>query len=147
VNYDLTGLFAKPPSERLIIPFDNPNYPVLFIARWPGEFFDSHGAFVRFTEMYDSAMQGFVQGMARDDLSEWFVPHEELDVHAPPVAVTPSRTEDAVDWMARNFPFAEIPWLRRGDHTEIIDEYEGEFGGLTAYGDAGYLNVFVADLL
>jgi hypothetical protein len=147
VSYDLTGLFAKPPSDRLIVPFANPNYPVVFIARWPGALFDSHGAFIQFTEIYDSAMQGFLQGMSLEELSEWFVPRDDFDSFAPPVTVRPSRTEDAVDWIARNFPFAQIPWLRRGDHTQIIGEDEGKFGGLTTYGDEGYLDVFVADLM
>ena len=94
-----------------------------------------------------SAMQGFIQDMTPDELAEWFVPHEDFDPSAPPFDVTPSRTEDSVEWMKRNFPFVRIPWLHSGDHTQIIDETEVKFGSLIAYGDAGYFYVFAADPL
>jgi len=97
--------------------------------------------------MYDAAMQGFIQNMTPRELAEWFVPHEDYDLAVPPLDIPVSRTEDAVEWMKRNFPFVQLPWLRSGDHIEIIDETEGEFGDLIAYGDAGYLYVFVADPL
>ncbi len=91
--------------------------------------------------MYDSAMQGFIQGMTLDELAEWFDPHEYYDLSVPSLDIGSSRTEDSVQWMNRNFPFVQIPWLHTGDHTEIIDDTEGEFGDLIAYGDAGYLYV------
>ncbi len=147
VSYSLVGLFAKEPSERLIVPHENPHYPVVFLARWRKEYFDSHGAFIRMTEMYDSAMQGFIQAMSPNDLAKWFVPREDYDVSAPPADVSPSRTEDSVDWLKRNFPFVRVPWLRTGDHIEILVDDESEFGNLIAYGKSGYLYVFVADLL
>ena len=145
--YTLDDLYATSPTERLVIPYENPHHPVVHIARWPKTSFGSHGEFVRLTEMYDSAMQGFVQNMTLDELEGWFVPREDFDMSAPPLDIDVSRTEDAVEWMKRNFPFVRIPWLRSGDHTEIIDETEGKFGDLIAYGDAGYLYVFVADPL
>jgi hypothetical protein len=98
-------------------------------------------------KMYDSAMQGFIQQMTPDELGEWFVPHDSFNLAAPLCDVTPLRREDSVEWMKRNFPLVQIPWLHPGDHSEIIDETEGEFGNLTAYGEAGYLYVFVADRL
>lgn len=147
VPYALDELYATSPTERLVVPYENPHYPVVHIAKWPRTSFGSHGEFVRLTEMYDSAMQGFIQKMTLDELAEWFVPHEDYDLSVPPFDIAVSRTEDAVEWMQRNFPFVRIPWLRSGDHTEIIEEAEGEFGDLIAYGDAGYLYVFVADLL
>lgn len=98
------------------------------------------------TEMYDTAMQGFIQQMSPDELAQWFVPHDDYDLSMS-LDVTPLRKEDSVDWMKRNFPFVHIPWLQPGDHTEIIDETEGDFGNLIAYGNAGYFYVFVADLL
>ena len=61
--YDLSDLFAKSPSERLVVHYENPHYPIVFIARWPKIFFASHGEFVRLTEMYDSALQGLIQNM------------------------------------------------------------------------------------
>jgi hypothetical protein len=147
VPYNLDDLFAKSPSERLVVPCENPHHPAVFVARWPKSSFASHGEFVRLTELYDTAMQGFIQGMTPAQLAEWFVPHDGYDLSAPALDITPSRREDSVEWMKRNFPFVRIPWLHSGDHTEIIDETEGKFGGLIAYGDAGYLYVFVADLL
>jgi hypothetical protein len=143
---DLDDLFARPPSERLIVHYENPGYPVVFIARWPRNLFTSPGEFNFLTERYDCALQGFIQDMPQEELAGWHVPHEECkDLSI--VEVTPERSEDAVDWMERNFPFANIPWLRRGEHTEIIRESEGTFGELMIYGDGGYLYVFVADLL
>lgn len=147
VSYTLDELFATPASERLIVRYENPHYPVVFIARWPKTAFTSHGAFLRLTEMYDTAMQGFIQGMTPDELAKWFEPHDDFDLSAPLLDTIPERKEDAVAWMKRNFPFVEIPWLHEGDHTEIIGETEGKFGDLIAYGDAGYFYVFVADLL
>ncbi|MDY0169328.1 MAG: hypothetical protein RBS80_22480 [Thermoguttaceae bacterium] len=145
--YTLDDLYATSPTERLVVPYENPHYPAVHIARRPKTSFSSHGEFVRLTEMYDSAMQGFIQDMSPGELAEWFVPHEDYDLTVPPLKIAVSRTEDAVEWMGRNFPFVRIPWLRSGDHTEIIDDTEGEFGDLIAYGDAGYLYVFVADPL
>jgi hypothetical protein len=147
VSYTLDDLFATSPSDRLIVPYENPHYPVVFIARWPNTSFASHGAFVRLTEMYDTAMQGFIQGMPPGELANWFTPHDDFDLSAPPSDITPLRTEDSIAWMKRNFPFVQIPWQQTGDHTEIIGETEGEFGDLIAYGDAGYFYVFVADLI
>jgi hypothetical protein len=148
MSYTLVDLFATPPSERLIFPRENPNYPVVFVARWPKTAFASHSAFCRQTEMYDTAMQGFIQGMTLNELTNWFEPHEDYDLLSPyPPDVSPERIEDSVLWMKRNFPTVEIPWLKVGDHTEILSETEGEFGELIAYGDSGYLYVFVADML
>ncbi|MCC9604278.1 hypothetical protein LOC68_00120 [Blastopirellula sp. JC732] len=145
--YDLKPLYLNPPSHRLIVPYANPHYPVVFIARWPKGVFASHGEFIRFYEAYDSAMQGYLQGMPEEALEDWFVPHESLDFSQPAVEVLPERTEDAVVWMERNFPFVQLPWLKPGDHSEILDEDQGKFGSLTAYGNGGYLYVFVADEL
>ena len=55
------------------------------------------------------------------------------------------RTEDAVDWITRNLPYAYVPWLNRGDHSEILDEDDSEY--LTAFGPAGHLTLFICDLL
>ena len=140
-------LLAKPASNRLIVPHEAPNYPVVHIARWPRTLFDSHDAFVRLTEMYDSVMQAYIQEKSRDELIEWFVPHDDNDLSTPSMDITPLRKEDAVDWLERNFPFVAIPWLHRGDHTDIIWEVEDKFGGLIAFGDTGYLYVFAADLM
>jgi len=147
VLYDLTELLAKPPCDRLTIPFKSPDGPAVFVARWPVTSFESPAGFVAFTERYDSAMQGCIQGMDGNELAEWFVPHEDIDVTETPASISPSRNEDAVDWINRNFPFVVIPWLSRGDHTEVYDEHQGEYGDLIAVGPAGYLMVFVADLL
>jgi hypothetical protein len=147
MTYTLDELFAKAPAERLIVPYENPHYPAVFIARWPGELFASHGDFVRLTEMFDSAMQGLIQGMSPAELAEFFVPHEDADLSTPLPKIPVQRIEDAVGWMERNFPFVHIPWLRPGDHHEILDEDESEFGGLTAHGKAGYFYVFVADVI
>lgn len=145
--YTLDDLFSKLPSERLVVPDKNPNRPAVFAARWPKASVASHGEFVRITEMYDSAMQGFVQGMTPVELAEYFVPHDEYDWSTPPLEIASIRAEDSVEWMKRNLPNAHVPWLQPGDHTEIIDEHEGEFGDLIAFGVAGYLYVFVADEL
>lgn len=146
-NAALRMLFAKPPTERLIIPHKEPTYPVVHVARWPSAQFESHDSFIELTETYDTAMQGYIQGMSRSELSEWFVPHHECDPSAIAGDITVKRTEDAVDWVERTLPFVSIPWLHREDHTEIIWEAEGEFGELIAFGDAGYFYLFVADLL
>lgn len=145
--YNLDGLFAKTPTERLIVPYENPHFPVVFIARWPNSCFASHGEFIQLIEMYDSAMQGFIQGMTQEELSKWFCPHEDYDLWSVPGDPVPLRTEDSAQWLKRNFPFVHPPWLGAGDHTEIISETEGEFGDLIAWGRAGYLYVFVADQL
>lgn len=147
MSYTLDELFAKAPTERLIVPYENPHYPAVFIARWPAGMFASHGDFVRLTEMFDSAMQGLIQGMSPPELAEYFVPHEDADLSAPPPNIPVQRIEDVVGWLERNFPFVHIPWLLPGDHHEILDEDESEFGGLTAHGKAGYFYVFVADVI
>ena len=92
-------------------------------------------------------MQGFIQGVSGDELAESFVPRDDIDATKAPTPVTPSRLEDAVDWINRIFPFAVIPWLNRDDHVQILEEHQDQFGQLISFGPAGYLLVFAADLV
>ncbi len=147
LNDDLADLIAKPPSQRAIVPLEKPTYPVLFAARWPAELFGSHDEFLDFTSRFDSELQAFIQGIYDDDLRESFVPQADNAMTPARDAIAPARVEDAVDWVKRIFPFAVIPWLSRGDHTQILDEHQDRFGDLTAFGPAGYMVVFAADLV
>ncbi len=121
--------------------------PCVFTARWPADRFASHGEFLRLTQIYDSAMQGFIQGMPPQELLDYFVPYDDVDLTSPAAAVEPVRNEDAISWLARNMPGIDIPWLAPDDHTEVLSEDEDKFGMLNAFGAAGYLTLFVADEL
>lgn len=145
VPYTLDALFASNPTQRVLLPIDGSYYPGVFAARWPASSFATHGEFIRLVEMYSSAMQGFIQGMSPQELNDWFIPREDGDLKGPPPAITPLRSQDATDWLQQNLPGIDIPWLKPGDHTEILDEEQGKFGHVNAHGPAGYLSVFVAD--
>lgn len=144
--YSLDLLFTKQPDQRLVIPIEDSDPQALFIARWPSDQFATHGELVQLTELYDSAMQGFIQGMGAEELVDWFVPYDDRDPAETPDDVKVLRHEDATEWMKRNHPHVSLPWLSEGNHVAILQETE-EFGYLMAYGAAGYFYVFAADML
>ena len=49
--------------------------------------------------------------------------------------------------MKRDLGFATIPWLKDYEHGNSMEIEDTYFPELLAYGTAGYLTIFVADLV
>ncbi len=75
------------------------------------------------------------------------MPHHDLHEPESIEDIDVIRIEDAAVWISRIFPFVQVPWLNTGDHTEVLSEVDDKFGELIAFGKAGYLYIFVADVL
>ena len=149
---DLTPFLATPPDATHTEPFDVERETGLHCVRWPRGAFRRPEGFVRFCCRYSCVMAQFSRDPRRDDLADRFVPDPHADAAAAELFATSAvRPGDARDWTATHTG-RRVPWLEEGDHTRLLTPplapvaSEDDWPDLSAWGDAGYLHLFEADL-
>jgi hypothetical protein len=148
VSYDLTELLAKLPYDTHVQPFDDNSHRGVFACRWLSEEFDGPQAFLAFLSRFDCVLQPLIQGVGPKELAKYFVPNHDAESYAVSVIEShPFKAIEALHWLRTHIAFAAIPWLRDYQHGSCIHLPGEPFPELVAMGSAGYLNVFVADLL
>ena len=82
--------------------------------------------------------------MCRDEIEGNFVPNADPESLAKAqIAKHETKQLDATGWLAADLHFADIPWLKKGDHDASLvlpgDEYEERY----SLGKEGFLSIFV----
>jgi hypothetical protein len=147
--YDFSDFSNKQPYDFHLCRFDDDGTERgVFAARWQASDFQDDLEFQVFLFKYSGLLQPYICGKRDAELESWFAPDEAAESSA--IAYHKSHKVvdlDAKDWLERKLSFATIPWLEKGQHLKAMELTVDEFPELVAFGDAGYLTVFVADLI
>ena len=104
--------------------------------------------FPHFPDGYSCILQAYIQGIRGDKLASFFYPDDESLSKATAIHRSHEfKNLEAIAWMKRDLGFATIPWLKDYEHGNSMEIEDTYFPELLAYGTAGYLTIFVADLV
>ena len=147
MSYDLSEFLAKEPYDTHVCEFDDHSGRGVFAARWLDFEFDNPLEFHIFLFRFSYVLQPYIQGVRGEELGSFFIPDEDAASRATAMHEAHQFTNlEAIHWMHR-FSFATIPWLRDYEHSTSMELPGDDFPELLAYGKAGYLTVFVADMV
>ncbi len=146
--YDATEFLEKQPHECYVCQLDTDSERGIFAARWPSEDFQSPLDFQIFLFKFSSLLQPYIHGLREVELESYFQSDENAvakakDFHRAQTIIA----SDAKEWLAREFSFAKIPWLQSNDHENSMELTVDDTPELFAFGENGYLTIFVADLI
>lgn len=147
--YTFEAFLEKQPYESRLSRFeDDGKERGVFSSRWKLESFASLLDFQIFLFQYSSLLQPYIHEIRGEDLAGYFKSETNPERAARAFhAEHPETQLDAKNWCEQELGFADFSWLKPGDHNTIQEfEIEG-YAEMVARGPAGYMTVFVADLL
>jgi hypothetical protein len=138
----------KQPYEIFYQKFNDGSERGVFAAQWPEDDFDGIEDFIKFLVKYSSAMQDLIQFDSIDEAEDWYSPVPDHNIGASNIiASLNTQNSDALAWLRSNLAFIDIPWLKDNDYGTLYVLGGEDWPELIAKGDAGFLNIFVADSL
>ena len=148
MSYDLIEFLEKEPYDTQVCEFDDNSGRGVFAARWLDFEFANPLEFHIFLFRYSCVLQPYIQGIRGDELNGFFYPDDDAVSRATTMHESHDfKNLEAIHWMNHDLSFASIPWLKDYEHSTSMKLPGDDFPELLAFGTAGYLTIFVADMV
>jgi hypothetical protein len=120
----------------------------VFSARWKAEDFANLLDFQVFLFKYSSLLQPHIHEMGPEKLEPFFEANATAEQSARTFHAQHREIKsDAKTWCTQNLSFVDLPWLKTGEHTTLMEFEVDGYQEMIAHGPAGYLTIFVADVM